>query len=231
MNNTLHLILLIIIIAVVISQVLRIQKPMILGIILGLLGVIVYYKYNKYPESELTINNQYYNLNMSDICKEACIKDSDKKNNNKDKNKKEEIKRNSPIYMNDGLYDSFSTNLTFDQQKYKNMDIPDGLLDTFEGLKTSDNKYDIDNQIINGNTINPQTPYNDEFWKLQQVNKQYGDDLYTAANLHFSRKPKEAFLFQSRWSADSLRPWIKQELDDNANKIWWEDNQDLDQYM
>lgn len=106
---------------------------------------------------------------------------------------------------------------------------PDGWDYVMDGLPDrSTNNYDIDGHLINGNTVKGPT-YTDDFW-LQQQNP-YGDDAYTSANLHFSRKPKEAFNFQSRWGISSLRPWIAQELDDHANRIWYEDNPDLDQYM
>lgn len=66
---------------------------------------------------------------------------------------------------------------------------------------------------------------------LYDRTQEMGDDKYTAANLHFSRKPKEAALFQYRWGVNSLRPWFAQELNDHENSIWWEDFGDLQQYM
>jgi hypothetical protein len=225
MNNTLLLILLFIIISVIIAQVLRIQnnleKPLILGIILGLIGSLLYYNYNKYYKPN--VNNQYYNLDIYNICKEANKKELDEK-----KSLQEKIIPNTINYTDDGLYDTFPN---FETMKTGNMEVSDNNLHIFQDIKTSNNNYNIDNELINGNIVNSQSAYTDDIWKSQQINKTKGDDIYTSANLHFSRKPKEAFLFQSRWNADSLRPWIKQELDDSANKIWWEDNQDLDQYM
>lgn len=124
-----------------------------------------------------------------------------------------------------GKYSPYPTDFHFGGNE---SEIPDGW-SSVRGMRIGTDKYDIDGHLINGNTINPKSGYTDEFWKMNE--KLYGEEMYSAADLHMSRKPREAFYYQSRWGVNSLRPWISAELDDHANKIWWEDNPDLDQYM
>ncbi len=146
-----------------------------------------------------------------------------------------------PSYEDPQFISQFPTDFGSQNQKYNfntsSFNIPDGWSspnsDIARALITSQNKYDIDNKLINGNSINPfgRIPEN-RFDFENQTKKKYGDDMYTAASLHFSRKPQEAFYYQSRWGVNSLRPWLSQELDDHANKIWWENaDVDLDQFM
>jgi hypothetical protein len=241
MQDLILLILLVVVIAVVIAQIIQLknhaEKPLILGLVLGIIGVIGYYKLqlmgppNKLATDSEAHDDKYYNFDLGNACREACKVDCTKDDIVKPPEKKEEeIKPKLPNYRDDGLHPHYPTNFDFDQNKFGDIVVPDGWLAGVEDLKVSTNKYDIDGQLINGNTADPgKSPYTDQLWKLQSDPSTV--DAFTAANLHMSRKPREAFYFQSRWGVNSLRPWIAQELDDNANKIWWEDNPELDQYM
>jgi hypothetical protein len=218
--NTILLVLFIVIVVIVIAQIMKIQdnknKPLLLGIVLGLIGTIIYYNlFNSNKKKDL-----YYNLDLNKICGEACKREQ--KLNDENTSKNDTNNDDTPLfkYNDDGSNETFP--LTFKNKipKYEDDDI-----------KVSNSNYDIDGKLINGNTINPKSNYNDQYWKMQELNKLSGDDIYTAANLHFSRKPREAFYYQSRWGVNSLRPWLAAELNSHSNKIWWEDNPDLDQYM
>lgn len=232
MQNFILLILLAVIVAIVVAQILRIQnhaeKKLLIGLILGLLAALGYYKWRQIDTQSHEVVNEYYNFDLGDICKKACASDDPKPDEKKD----DTPPIRQPQYTDDGLYDSFPNDFTFDQQKFGDMDVPDGWLRQVKNLKVSDNKYDIDGHLINGNCVAPgSSPYNDEYWKLQEVGKKHGDDPYTAANLHMSRKPREQFLYNSRWGKNSLQPWIEAELENAENSCWYEQNQDLDQYF
>lgn len=209
------------------------------GLIIGFIIGMLYFKGNLDIHSNNDISYVNYELDLKDICN-SCNKEDNKEDNKEEK--KEEVNPNNPRY-NDYPSDpepfpinfEFSQNPKIDFGNGYQKDVADGWSDIVDGLEEySDNskksKYDIDGCIINGNTVNShKSLYKDEFYKNQQ--RKYGDDSYTAASLHFSRKPKEAFNFQSRWGVNSLRPYFAAEIDDHANRIWYEDNVDLDQYM
>lgn len=211
------------------------SKTLFLGLVIGFIVTILYCKYDA---SEILVNNNIES-SLNFHCKDNDYTDYKKTNEGMSVNKKisephlTDIKE--PEYNDSILYSQFPIDF--------NKDIPDGWeADTSkyysdsaakskrQNCNLSKSKYDIDGHLINGNTIqNGNNVYNDDAWK-QQLHP-CGDDAYTAATLHLSKKAKEAFNFQSRWGVNSLRPWIAQELDDNENKIWYEDNTDLDQYM
>jgi hypothetical protein len=244
-HDTILLILLVVIVAIVISQVLRLHdhaaKPLLLGAILGIVGALGYHKLQRISGSDthIHIKKNYHcplaatvNPNSNEgksIEDDNNVKlDDAKLNKDGGKLNKEPIRL--PNYRDSGLHPYFPTNFDFDQNKFNDMVVPDGWLSEVDDLKVSNSKYDIDGHLINGNTADPgKSPYSDYAWELQT--KPSTVDAFTAADLHMSRKPREAFYFQSRWGVNSLRPWIAQELDDNANKIWWEENPDLEQYM
>jgi hypothetical protein len=226
MHDIILLILLIVIIAIVIAQIMRVgnhsEKRLLMGIVLGIIGMVAYSKLTNSSSHPIVVNDYTYNL--GNACREGMAADS------KAEKKEPEPEPKSPFYHDDGLMPHFPTNFDFGQNKFGDMVVPDGWLDVTQDLEVSKNKYDIDGHLINGNTEDPgKSPYDDYSWKLQ--NNPQTLDAFTAANLHMGRKAREAFYYQSRWGVNSLRPWIEQELNDNANKIWYEDNPDLDQYM
>jgi hypothetical protein len=166
-----------------------------------------------------------YSVKLDDVCRGGYTNHSAA-----DQNKREIDRQPGEAFPLDfGL----SQNPKIDFNANCQNEVPDGWADIgadMQEYSKPKSKYDIDGCIINGNVINPnRSAYDDDFYQEQQ--KRFGDDAYTAANLHLSRKPKEAFIHQSRWGVNSLRPYFAAELDDHANRIWYEDNPDLDQFM
>lgn len=295
MRNIILIVLLVVIVAILFARLLvhvqHRRRPLITGIVLGIIGAICYNnwstimsyihgdilaqvdsKINKsmsacknyvdrrsYEHGRPSIHSRYNMQYGADSASDSDTSDIElydefmekKLHNGKGANKDKNDKKESDIFAEYGLtqfkrgkyklhksakrkcaekevsgkYPPYPTDFHFGGNQ---SEIPDGW-SSVRGMKIGTDKYDIDGHLINGNTINPKSTYTDEFWKMNE--KLYGEELYTAADLHMSRKPREAFYYQSRWGVNSLRPWISAELDDHANKIWWEDNPDLDQYM
>lgn len=224
MNNLLLHLFLLIIVVVVFAQIFRTHnhtdRPLLLGFIFGVLGA---YGYNYWKSQKKPKLHKFY-LNFDNICGAACQKEKALRGAHIAQSASNPAKQSDQ--KNDGIYTEFPTNFKFGQNAES---VPDGWVDQAEGVKVSNRKYDIDGHIINGNIIGSANKYDDEYWLNLQ--KPLGDDVFTAANLHMGRKPREAFYYQSRWGQNSIRPWIQAELNDHANKIWWEDNPDLDQFM
>ena len=246
MHDLILLLLLVVIIAIVIAQIMQLHnhatKPLLMGIVLGIIGVIGFNKIQKIEskyKKPLADEDNNYNYDLGGTCRNACKMDCTKDTviDNKEATMASptpkvdnQIQPKLPNYRDKGIHPYYPTNFDFDQNKFEDMVVPDGWLSEVQDLKVNKNKYDIDGHLINGNTSNPgKSIYTDDMWNMQTDPSTV--DAFTAANLHMSRKPREAFYYQSRWGVNSLRPWIAQELDDNANKVWYEDNPDLDQYM
>ncbi len=211
-------ILLVFILVILFVQLSKINKPitLILGLVIGFLMTIILAR-----DRPIFLT---YGVKSEDICTNGCSEPEPEP-------EPEHIYRRPaeafPLDFGLGQKPKIDFNANCQNE------VPDGWenigaeMGEYSKVKT---KYDIDNCIVNGNVVDPGRPfYNDDFYLEQQ--KRYGDDAYTAANLHFSRKPKEAFNYQSRWGINSLRPYLAAELDDHANRIWYEDNPDLDQFM
>lgn len=224
-NMLLHLFLLIIVI-VVFAQIFKAQnhadRPLVLGFIFGILGAFGYNYWKSHNKPKI---HKFY-LDVNDICDAACKKE--RENRNSDKNSRAALKSQKQSGAGE-IYTDFPTDFNFGQNPKYAQVVPDGWVDQVEGVKVSNRKYDIDGHIINGNIVGSANKYDDEYWLNLQ--KPLGEDTFTAANLHMGRKPREAFYYQSRWGQNSIRPWIQAELNDHANKIWWEDNPDLEQFM
>ena len=237
MNDLILLLLLVVIIAIVIAQIMQLHnhtvKPFLMGIVLGIIGLIGYNRFQKIVSKDKISSDNSYNYDLGNSCRNACKMDCTKNSPVIDVPESKvdaTIIPKLPNYRDKGLHPYYPTNFDFDQNKYEDMVVPDAWLSQVQDLTVSKNKYDIDGHLINGNTTDSgKSVYTDDMWKMQTDPSTV--DAFTAANLHMSRKPREAFYFQSRWGIDSIRPWIAQELDDNENKIWWENNPDLDQYM
>ena len=59
----------------------------------------------------------------------------------------------------------------------------------------------------------------------------YGDNALVNKMMHMGMKNKHAINNRARWNTSSFKPFIENELEDYSNLIWWEDNQDLEQYF
>ena len=236
MDNLLLYLFLSIIVLIIFAEIYRVQnaadRPLLIGFVLGILGAWGYNKWTRSSkERTLTDNIHKIYMDLGEVCNEACRRDKQQhsfKPGRRSKKSQEQHPRSE-----DGIYtdypNSFPTNFEFGQNEVHKQVIPDGRLKYAQGVLVSDRTYDMDGNIINGNIVGSADKYDDDFWLDQQ--KSLGDDSFTAASLHMSRKPREAFYYQSRWGQNSIRPWIQAELNDHSNKIWWEDNPDLEQYI
>lgn len=58
-----------------------------------------------------------------------------------------------------------------------------------------------------------------------------GDDLFASKGKDTGARAKQAIDIRSTYDASSLRGYLQEELDEHEKRIWWEDNQDLEQFM
>jgi hypothetical protein len=209
-------------------------------IVLCIIGLILWMQLKQPHKLYLDLSIPYKRGCIAD-CNADCKLDKSLTNSDKSLTNSDKSLTNSdkpPLIKKNKLGDTFHINYNKDglhtafplQTRWTGQHINDITPEYIEDIKLpSSALYDADNKLINGNVEKKIDSYDDHTWKMQS--KPACTDVFTAADLHLSRKPREAFHYQSRWGINSIRPWIAKELDDAQNKIWWEDNEELDAYM